>query len=152
MIEAYERGEAPAFELYALGLEHKHVPEIIAYSKLSERPLFMPSVGNFRQGMLVSIPLALDAIARQAQSRGFRRRLCGSLRGGETCPAGGRADKRQARPAGAERADDMELFVVANEARRHALLIARLDNLGKGAAGAAVQNLDLMMGKTAVSA
>ena len=63
MIEAYEAGTAPAFELYALGLEHKHVPEIQAYSKLSRRVLFVPSVGNFRQGMIVSIPLQLDALA-----------------------------------------------------------------------------------------
>ncbi len=62
MIEAYEAGTAPAFELYALGLEHKHVPEIMAYSGLERRPIFVPSVGNFRQGMLVSIPLHLDEL------------------------------------------------------------------------------------------
>ena len=62
MIEAYEAGTAPAFELYALGLEHKHVPEIMAYSRLERRPIFVPSVGNFRQGMLVSIPLHLDEL------------------------------------------------------------------------------------------
>ncbi|MEF3365466.1 N-acetyl-gamma-glutamyl-phosphate reductase [Methylocystis sp. 9N] len=147
MIESYERGEAPEFELYALGLEHKHVPEIMAYARLDARPLFAPSVGNFRQGMLVSIPLPLDA-----------------LRGG---PAGGDVEAAYARhyadakhvrlaPAPANGrldalalngTDDMEVFVFANEARRHLLLVARLDNLGKGAAGAAVQNLDLMIGK-----
>ncbi len=62
MIEAYERGRAPAFELYALGLEHKHMPEIQVYSGLAERPVFVPSVGNFRQGMLVSVPLHLEAL------------------------------------------------------------------------------------------
>ena len=62
MIEAYESGRAPAFELYALGLEHKHMPEIERYSGLTRRPIFMPSVGNFRQGMLVSVPLHLDAL------------------------------------------------------------------------------------------
>src|SRR5271165_2432276 len=62
MIEAYESGRAPAFELYALNLEHKHMPEIELYSGLTTRPIFVPSVGNFRQGMLVSIPLHLDAL------------------------------------------------------------------------------------------
>src|SRR5271170_2165537 len=62
MIEDYESGRAPAFELYGLGLEHKHVPEIEAYSGLTARPIFAPSVGDFRQGMLVSVPLHLDAL------------------------------------------------------------------------------------------
>src|SRR5271157_4592643 len=62
MMVAYETGKAPAFELYALGLEHKHMPEIERYSGLATRPIFVPSVGNFRQGMLVSVPLHLDAL------------------------------------------------------------------------------------------
>ena len=62
MIEAYETGKAPAFELYGLGLEHKHMPEIQLYSGLTARPIFAPSVGNFRQGMLVSVPLHLDLL------------------------------------------------------------------------------------------
>ena len=62
MIEAYETGKAPAFELYGLKLEHKHMPEIELYSGLTARPIFLPSVGDFRQGMLVSVPLHLDAL------------------------------------------------------------------------------------------
>ena len=62
MIEAYEAGTAPLFEAYALGLQHKHVPEIMAYSGLPRRPLFVPGVGNFRQGMLVQLPLHLDEL------------------------------------------------------------------------------------------
>src|SRR5277367_6015861 len=62
MIEAYESGQAPAFEHYGLGLEHKHMPEICEYSGLTRRPIFVPSVANFRQGMLVSVPLALDSL------------------------------------------------------------------------------------------
>ncbi len=62
MIEAYESGRAPAFELYGLALEHKHMPEIELHSGLATRPIFAPSVGNFRQGMLVSVPLHLDAL------------------------------------------------------------------------------------------
>src|ERR1700746_3854361 len=60
LIEAHDRAGGPAFELYALGLEHKHIPEIERFAGLSRRPIFMPSVGHFRQGMLVSVPLYLD--------------------------------------------------------------------------------------------
>jgi N-acetyl-gamma-glutamyl-phosphate reductase uncommon form len=62
MIEAYEKGEAPLFEAYALGLKHKHLPEIMRYTGLTRRPVFVPSVGNFRQGMLVQLPLHLDLL------------------------------------------------------------------------------------------
>ncbi len=70
MIEAYEGRSAPDFELYGLGLEHKHLPEIERYSGLTRAPIFVPSVGNFRQGMAVSIPLHLARLARTAQRRG----------------------------------------------------------------------------------
>jgi N-acetyl-gamma-glutamyl-phosphate reductase len=62
MIEAHEAGAAPAFELYGLGLHHKHLPELQLYARLTRRPIFVPSVGKFRQGMLVSIPLHLDML------------------------------------------------------------------------------------------
>ena len=62
MIADYEGGTAPAFELYGLGFEHKHLPETQLYAKLTRRPIFVPSVGNFRQGMLVSVPLHLDTL------------------------------------------------------------------------------------------
>ncbi len=79
MIEAYEGGRAPAFELYALELEHKHMPEIQFYSGLATRPIFTPSVGNFRQGMLVSVPLASRLAAGQAGGCRSRRRLRAAL-------------------------------------------------------------------------
>jgi len=146
MIESYEKGEAPAFELYALGLEHKHVPEIMAYSKLTARPLFVPSVGNFRQGMLVSIPLALDALPGKPRAADFEAAYRRHYEGAPhvraaPAPANGRLDALALNGS-----DAMEVFVFANEARRHAVLVARLDNLGKGASGAAAQNLDLMIG------
>ena len=62
MIESFEGGTAPSFELYGLGFEHKHLPETQLYSRLTRRPIFVPSVGNYRQGMLVSVPLHLDAL------------------------------------------------------------------------------------------
>jgi N-acetyl-gamma-glutamyl-phosphate reductase len=146
MIEAYEKGEAaPAFELYALGLEHKHVPEIVAYSRLTSRPLFAPSVGNFRQGMLVSIPLLLDALPGRPKASDLEAAYLGHYAASKHVrvvkpPANGRLDALALNGT-----DDMQIFVFGNEARRHALLVAQLDNLGKGASGAAVQNLDLML-------
>jgi N-acetyl-gamma-glutamyl-phosphate reductase len=145
MMEAYERGEAPAFELYALGLEHKHLPEIVAYSRLTARPLFVPSVGNFKQGMLVSIPLWLDSLPRRPTAAELEAALARHYEGSARVrvvkpPAQGRLDALTLNDS-----DDMEIFVFGNEMHRHALLVSRLDNLGKGASGAAVQNLDLML-------
>lgn len=147
MIEAYERGGAPAFELYALALEHKHVPEIVAHSRLETRPLFAPSVGNFRQGMLVSIPLDLDALPGRPKAADLAAALARRYQGAAHVrvtrpPANGRLDALALNGT-----DDLEVFVCANDARGQALLVARLDNLGKGAAGAAVQNLELMLGE-----
>src|SRR5437879_12031402 len=62
MIESFESDAAPSFELYGLGFEHKHLPETQLYAKLTRRPIFVPSVGNYRQGMLVSVPLHLDTL------------------------------------------------------------------------------------------
>ena len=81
MIADYERGVAPAFELYALALEHKHIPEIERYAGLTRRPLFAPSVGNFAQGMLVSIPLFLDDLPGKPGGRGLERALAPITRG-----------------------------------------------------------------------
>ena len=147
MIEAYEAGTAPAFESYALGLEHKHIPEIMAFSKLSTRPLFVPSVGNFRQGMIVSIPLHLDALPGKPTAQALEAALAAHYAGSEfvsvvpAAEAGGRLD-----PLALNDTNKLELRVFANDTHRHAVLMARLDNLGKGASGAAVQNLELMLG------
>ena len=145
MIEAYESGAAPAFELYALGLEHKHIPEIMAYSKLTARPLFVPSVGNFRQGMLVSIPLALETLAGGLTATAFQDAYARHYANAPhvrlmPTPASGKLDALALNDT-----DDMEVFVFGNPAQRQVVLVARLDNLGKGASGAAVQNLDLMI-------
>lgn len=145
MIDAYEKGEAPAFELYGLTLEHKHLPEIAVYSRLAAPPLFVPSVGNFRQGMLVSIPLRLDALAARPRAVDLEAALARHYAGATyvrvvPAPKSGRLD-----PLALNGTDDLEIFVFAREESRHALLVARLDNLGKGASGAAVQNLALML-------
>lgn len=147
MIEAYEAGRGPAFEFYGLNLQHKHLPELQAYSKLSVRPIFVPSVGNFRQGMLVSVPLHLDALPAKPAARDLEAALAeryGGARLVKVVPtdmaAGGRLDA-----LALNETDLMELRVFANEAHRQAVLVARLDNLGKGASGAAVQNMQLML-------
>ncbi len=145
MIEAYEAGVAPPFELYALGLEHKHSPEIVTHSGLSRAPLFVPSVGNFRQGMLVSIPLWLDDLPGRPKAGDLEAALARHYAGAKWVkPRSAPADRLEATALNGS--DEMELFVFANEAKRQAVLVARLDNLGKGASGAAVQNLELMLG------
>lgn len=149
MIEAYEAGSAPRFELYALGLEHKHVPELMAYSGLTHRPIFVPSVGNFRQGMLVSIPLHLDQLAGVPSLRGLEAVLEAHYAGaGQVKVVTGAAKNLSGRIAGETLtgSDQLELYVFGSDAQRQAVLVARLDNLGKGAAGAAVQNIKLMLG------
>ena len=151
MIESYEVAKtAPAFELYALGLEHKHLPELTRYSRLTRLPVFVPSVGNFRQGMLVSVPLHLDTLPGKPSARDLEKVLAAHYRGAELvrvvpheeiAKLGGRLHA-----LGLNSTDKLELYVFAHERHGHALLVARLDNLGKGAAGAAVQNIRLMLG------
>ena len=146
MIEDYEAHRAPSFELYALGLEHKHVPEIMAHGGLARRPIFVPSVGNFRQGMLVSIPLFLDDLPGRPQAADLSAALARHYEGARFVQV------REAEPTARLEAEslngsnDLELRVFASAPRRQAVLVAKLDNLGKGASGAAVQNLDLMIG------
>lgn len=145
LIEAHDREGGPAFELYALGLEHKHIPEIERFAGLSRRPIFMPSTGHFRQGMLVSIPLYLDDLPGKLTGADLREALRAFYEGSEdvTVAVGSEADKLE--PEALNGTNRLDLYVCANEARRHAVLIAQLDNLGKGASGAAVQNLRLML-------
>jgi len=145
MIAAHEAKAGPAFELYALALTHKHVPEIMQHGGLLRRPLFVPSVGHFRQGMLVSVPLFLDRLPGEPSayeiSEAYQERFNKSLRV-RAFPGIFAGDLD---PQGLSGTDRMEIFVCAGPSD-HAVLIARLDNLGKGASGAAVQNIALMLG------
>ncbi|MBZ6075032.1 N-acetyl-gamma-glutamyl-phosphate reductase [Microvirga sp. WGZ8] len=150
MIEAYEAGTAPAFELYGLGFEHKHVPELQKYTGLVRRPIFVPSVGNFRQGMLVSVPLHLDMLPKQPKAEELEAVLSRWYAGSQivsvltTHSDGKRLERIE--PEALNDTNLMELRVFRNDAYDHAVLVARLDNLGKGASGAAVQNIKLMLG------
>ena len=148
MIEAYEAGRAPSFELYGLGLEHKHVAEMQHYSGLTRRPIFVPSVGNFRQGMLDSVPLHLDTLPGRPTGADLHAVLAKRYAGSRLVrvvpvEAG---DPGRLEPEALNNTDHLELRVYTNEKRRQAVLVARYDNLGKGASGAAVQNIALMLG------
>ena len=154
MIEAYEGADAAQWDQwgtrpYALGLRHKHLPEMQRYSGLAAPPMFLPTVGTFRKGMITLVPLfeeqleggagasdVADAVARAYQDAPFVTVSpygdCGGLEGGFLSPGGCNGTNR------------MDISLFGNE--RQLLLAARYDNLGKGAAGAAVQNLNLMLG------
>ena len=150
MIEDYEAGRAPAYEAYALGLQHKHIPEILRYTGMTRRPLFVPAVGNFRQGMLVQLPLHLDELPGRPTGAdleaALRQHYAASEASGGWVKVLGATDNGKLDAVALANTNALELRVYANEAARQAVLFARLDNLGKGASGAAVQNLQLMLG------
>ncbi len=152
MIQAHEHDGAPAFELYALKLEHKHLPETQLYCGLSRRPIFVPSVGHFRQGMLVSVPLHLDTLPGRPSGADLLEVLEARYRGRDCVRVVPPAADGKLEPQGLNDTNLLELSVHASEAHRQAVLVARLDNLGKGASGAAVQNLRLMLGLPAGAA
>ncbi|QTN26739.1 N-acetyl-gamma-glutamyl-phosphate reductase [Rhodoferax sp. AJA081-3] len=150
MIEAYEAGNAPPMELYGLGLKHKHIPEIMRYTGLTRRPLFVPSVGNFKQGMLVQLPLHLDTLPGNPSAQDLHTALQKHYEGSEWVSVEETSDTQKLDAVALNDTNKMELRVFANDAKAdgfaHAVLVARLDNLGKGASGAAVQNIKLMLG------
>lgn len=146
MIEAYEQGQAPLFELYALGLQHKHIPEIMKYTGLSRRPLFVPSVGNFKQGMLVQLPLHLEMLPGQPSAADLHQALAQHYAGSTWVSVEPPTDNGKLDALSLNDTNKLELRVFGNDSHRQAVLVARLDNLGKGASGAAVQNLQVMFG------
>ncbi|WP_374376265.1 N-acetyl-gamma-glutamyl-phosphate reductase [Dongia sp.] len=145
MIEAHEKDGGPAFELYALGLSHKHVPELMKYAGLTRRPLFVPSVGHFRQGMLVSIPLHLETLPGKPKAADLKAAMAQHFAGADLVKVIDAEASGKLEPEALNDTDRLELRVFANEEARQAVLVARLDNLGKGASGAAVQNIRLML-------
>ena len=150
MIEAYESGVAPPFEVYGLGLKHKHIPEIMRFTGLSRRPIMIPSVGNFRQGMLVQLPLHLDQLPGKPSAKDLHQALARHYAGSEWVTVEPATPDGKLDAIALRDTNKMELRVFANDGAtdgfQHAVVVARLDNLGKGASGAAVQNLKLMLG------
>ena len=160
MIESFERPATgsstttrppQAFGAYGLGLDHKHLGEMQRHGLLASKPVFSPSVGRFHRGMLVSVPLHLSHLAgvtaatlHAAYSAHFAGERFVSVRPLNDTTA--LRDGAFLEPEDLNGSNRLEVFVFANDAQGQALLVARLDNLGKGASGAAVQNLNLMLG------
>jgi N-acetyl-gamma-glutamyl-phosphate reductase len=149
MIAEFEEGEGPAFRLYGLDLAHKHAPEMRVHAGLSRTPLFAPAVGRYRQGMIVEVPLQLDALPGAPRAREVQAILASAYPGPgfvEVATAEEAAATRILDPQGLNHSNRMRLFAFPSPDGGQVRLAAVLDNLGKGASGAAVQNLDLMLG------
>jgi N-acetyl-gamma-glutamyl-phosphate reductase len=153
MIESYEaQGEtASAFLPYGLTLQHKHVAELKANALLSRDPLMQPVVGNFAQGMVTMVPLQLGTLTKIPTGAELHAALSDHFAtiedsAVEVAPYRQIERAPEIDPEEYNNTNRMVLHVHANDARAQALLIAVYDNLGKGASGAAVQNLDLMIG------
>ncbi len=138
-----------AYRIYATGLEHKHVPEMQIHTGMTGRPLFSPSVGRYAQGMIVEVPLQLWAMPTLPQVSQLHEVLSLAYAGSRFVEVASLAEAASIKtldPEGLNGTNRLKLFVFGNEAAGQARLVALLDNLGKGASGAAVQNLNLMLG------
>jgi N-acetyl-gamma-glutamyl-phosphate reductase len=153
LIEVFEGGSPhEPFSLYGLDLTHKHLPEMQVYGGLARPPLFVPSIGDFAQGMLVSLPLPVWALPGRPSAEAVRACYADRYRGERFVKVRDAADLgalergKFLRPDGVNGTNLLEIFVFGEESGERVLAVARLDNLGKGASGAAVQCLNLMLG------
>ncbi len=165
LIAQYESGHLPPgsnddVRIYGLPMAHKHLPEIEVYSRISETPIFAPSVGRYANGMLIEIPLPLWAIAGSPTPAAVRSAMRAHYDGAafvDVADDEETASLQQRRvnvgeyvaeldPQGLNGTNRMRLFAFGSEDQRRARLVAILDNLGKGASGAAIQNLNVMLG------
>ena len=154
MIDAFQgRGEHDlhgSYRGYALNLDHKHIPEIRSYSRLTSIPIFTPAVGAFAQGMLVQIPLHLSGLPKRPSASDLHGALTAHYAGQRFVRVlpleSNAAGSRVLDPETLNNTNVLELMVFENSRDNLALLVARLDNLGKGASGAAAQNIDVMLG------
>lgn len=141
MIAEFEKGEASGAFLYATGQKHKHMPEVMTYGQLTHAPIFVPAVGHYAQGMIVQIPLRTSRAVEihAALSARYSGSAFISVRP---------LDQAQARenPQALNNTNKLELSVLGDAASGRVVVSAILDNLGKGASGAAVQNLNIMLG------
>jgi N-acetyl-gamma-glutamyl-phosphate reductase len=154
MIAEFEDASAPnhthvPYRLYATTLGHKHLPEMRQHARLDHAPLFTPAVGRYAQGMLVEVPLHLWALPGAPSLSRVRETLADAYAGEhfvEVASAEEAATIKTLDPEGLNDTNRLKLFVFGDENAGHARLVALLDNLGKGASGAAVQNLNLVLG------
>ncbi len=148
----HEKEGVEPFGLYGLELTHKHVPEMKKYSRLKHAPLFVPSVGHYAQGMLITVPITRDITTRQVSAKDVHGVLADYYAGETfvtTRPLSDKTWLERDRYLRADRLIDtnsMELAVYGNDADGNVLAVASLDNLGKGASGAAVQCINLKTG------
>lgn len=154
MIAEFEDRSSPAytevpFRIYATGLGHKHLAEMTAHTGLLNPPIFAPAVGRYAQGMIVEAPLQLWAMPGEPPLSRLREALADAYSGErfvQVASAEEAASTRSLDPEGLNGTNRMKLYVFGDEAAGQARLVALLDNLGKGASGAAVQNLNLVLG------
>lgn len=150
MIAEFEaEGASTAFRAYGLTLKHKHVPEMTKHTGLSRNVLFAPAVGNYRQGMLVEVPLHLSALPETPSVERLHGALLEAYDGQRFVDVAD-LDETEAmtgiEPEALNGTNRMRLHVFGDRGGEQARLVAMLDNLGKGASGAAVQNLNIMLG------
>jgi N-acetyl-gamma-glutamyl-phosphate reductase len=154
MIEEFEKAESPTyvetvFRTYALTLAHKHVPEMQVHAGLKHAPVFAPSVGRFYRGMIVEVPLQLWALPRQPTVAAVHDILGSAYEHEKLIEVAGLEEAASLKTLDAElvkNTNGMKLFVFGNDKTQQARLVAVLDNLGKGAGGAAIQNMNIMLG------
>ena len=139
---------APAYQVYGLELAHKHTPEIQRHAELTQRPLFVPAYGAFRQGIVLTVPLELRLLAPGVDGAALHTCLARHYDGMAHVRVSPLEESRAVKhldPQVLNGTNDMNLSVFLKQEHGHVLLSAVFDNLGKGASGAAVQNLDLML-------
>jgi N-acetyl-gamma-glutamyl-phosphate reductase len=141
---------APSYQVYGLELAHKHTPEIQQHASLAQRPIFVPAYGAFRQGIVLTVPLALRLLAPGVD--GATLHACLARHYAEAThvrvlPLHESSALKHLDPQALNGTNDMQLSVFHDAEHGHVLLSAVFDNLGKGASGAAVQNLNLMLAR-----
>jgi N-acetyl-gamma-glutamyl-phosphate reductase len=145
--EFEERQTEDNFRIYALGQTHKHAPEMKKHCGLAQTPMFTPAVGRFAQGMIVEVPLMLQALPKKPKRAALHAALAAAYKGERFVKVAALSEGDALKTLGAEGCNDtnrLELYVLGSD--EQARLVARLDNLGKGASGAAVQNLNIALG------
>ncbi|RZJ42366.1 MAG: N-acetyl-gamma-glutamyl-phosphate reductase [Brevundimonas sp.] len=149
MIAEFEGGEAEAYRAYGLTLKHKHVPEMTLHTGLERKVLFAPAVGSYRQGMLVEVPLHLGALPGSPSVEVVHGALVEAYAGQRFVEVASLEETEAMTgidPEGVNGTNRLRLHVFGDRSGEQVRLVALLDNLGKGASGAAVQNLNLMLG------